>query len=75
MFKKILSGIKFVLHKIALFWSIVILTIIYFVGMGLAFILILIARKRIIKSFKKTKESYWNDKDVIDITLESAKKS
>ena len=75
MFKKLLRLIKFVLHKLAIFWSIVILTIIYFIGMGFAFILLLIARKSIMKSFKKQEESYWLDKEIIDVTMESARKS
>jgi len=75
MIKKLLSAIRFVLHKLALFWSIILLTVIYFIGMGFAFILLLIARKSIVKSFRKQRESYWVDKQMANDSLSSARKS
>lgn len=74
VFRQFLKGFKKGFHEFnnntALVINFVLLTFIYFIGVGMSFILVKISRKRFLHIEQSNSFSYWNDLDLKTKPLE-----
>jgi hypothetical protein len=74
-FKTIWSGIKAFSKKVAYVQAIIILTLFYFLVIGLFSIVIRLVGKDLLnKKWKDKKTSYWIEKEKVEINLENARR-
>jgi hypothetical protein len=74
-FKTIWAGIKAFSKKIAHVQAIIILTLFYFLVIGLFSVIIrLLGRDLLNKKWKDNKTSYWTEKEKTEINLEIARR-
>ena len=74
-FKTIWSGIKTFSKKVAYVQAIIILTLFYFIVIGLFSLIIRLLGKYLLnKKWKDKKTSYWIEKEKVEIKLENARR-
>lgn len=75
LLSKLWSGIKTFSKKVAYVQAIVILTLFYFIVIGLFSIIIrLLGNDLLNKKWKDKKESYWVKKEKVEVNLENARR-